>query len=100
MPPNNNKFDFQIVNDKHMTYLWALYAITEDGFEERLEGKSFAIREQYEDYLSKDVKMNNLPFKVTFSREKIQLDFVLLIQNTSDNIVKLTSKLLPDVPDE
>lgn len=53
IPPNKNKFDFQVANEKNMNYVWALYAVDRDELEERMELKEFSIKDAYNSYAHK-----------------------------------------------
>lgn len=70
-PPNNNKFDFQVASEKLMEYKWALYVL-EDGFEERVEEKTFSLKPQY-DRFSANQKEGKFLLETTFKHIQIRI---------------------------
>ena len=93
----NNKFDFQVYHDKNLNYIWALYAINLDGYEERLETARFSIKEAKDKYIAggcKTGKDDNCRFSSTFENSNIEIDFILMIQNSSYNTILLTERII------
>lgn len=96
-PVENNKFDFQVYHDRNLNYTWALYGINHEGFEERLETKKFSIKEEKDKYIAggcKTGKDDTCKFNIVFPNSKIEIDFILMIQNTSYNTILLTEKII------
>lgn len=101
-PIENNKFDFQVYHDKNLNYTWALYGINAEGFEERLETKKFSIKEEKQKYIAggcKTDKDDTCKFNIVFPNSKIEIDFILMIQNTSYNTILLTEKIISQPED-